>query len=29
MEDRLAQFLERNQNPTTATLQFRPDRLQR
>ena len=29
VEDRLAQFLERNQNPTTATLQFRPDRLQR
>ncbi|WP_251952467.1 Wzz/FepE/Etk N-terminal domain-containing protein [Salinibacter ruber] len=28
-EDRLAQFLERNQNPTTATLQFRRDRLQR
>ncbi|WP_103019499.1 GNVR domain-containing protein [Salinibacter altiplanensis] len=29
VEDRLAQFLERNQNPTTATLQFRRDRLQR
>jgi uncharacterized protein involved in exopolysaccharide biosynthesis len=28
-EDDLAQFLERNQNPTTATLQFRRDRLQR
>lgn len=28
-EDRLAQFLEQNQNPTTATLQFRRDRLQR
>ncbi len=28
-EGRLAQFLERNQNPTTATLQFRRDRLQR
>jgi len=28
-EDQLAQFLERNQNPTTATLQFRRDRLQR
>ncbi|MFB6271736.1 MAG: Wzz/FepE/Etk N-terminal domain-containing protein [Salinibacter sp.] len=28
-EDRLAQFLERNQNPTTATLQFRQDRLRR
>ncbi|WP_263784990.1 Wzz/FepE/Etk N-terminal domain-containing protein [Salinibacter grassmerensis] len=28
-EDELAQFLERNQNPTTATLQFRRDRLQR
>jgi uncharacterized protein involved in exopolysaccharide biosynthesis len=28
-EERLAQFLERNQNPTTATLQFRRDRLQR
>ncbi|MFB6280309.1 MAG: Wzz/FepE/Etk N-terminal domain-containing protein [Salinibacter sp.] len=28
-EDRLAQFLERNQNPTTATLQFQRDRLQR
>lgn len=28
-EDRLAQFLERNQNPTTATLRFRRDRLQR
>lgn len=28
-EDRLAQFLERNQNPTTATLQFRRDQLQR
>ncbi|WP_103029446.1 Wzz/FepE/Etk N-terminal domain-containing protein [Salinibacter altiplanensis] len=28
-EDRLAQFLGRNQNPTTATLQFRRDRLQR
>jgi uncharacterized protein involved in exopolysaccharide biosynthesis len=28
-ENRLAQFLERNQNPTTATLQFRRDRLQR
>lgn len=28
-EDRLAQFLERNQNPTTASLQFRRDRLQR
>jgi uncharacterized protein involved in exopolysaccharide biosynthesis len=28
-EDRLAKFLERNQNPTTATLQFRRDRLQR
>jgi uncharacterized protein involved in exopolysaccharide biosynthesis len=29
VESRLAQFLERNQNPTTATLQFRQDRLQR
>lgn len=28
-EDQLAQFLERNQNPTTATLQFQRDRLQR
>jgi uncharacterized protein involved in exopolysaccharide biosynthesis len=28
-EDQLATFLERNQNPTTATLQFRRDRLQR
>jgi uncharacterized protein involved in exopolysaccharide biosynthesis len=28
-EENLAQFLERNQNPTTATLQFRRDRLQR
>lgn len=28
-EDRLAQFLERNQNPTTASLQFQRDRLQR
>ncbi len=28
-EERLAQFLERNQNPTTATLQFRRDQLQR
>jgi uncharacterized protein involved in exopolysaccharide biosynthesis len=28
-EERLAQFLERNQNPTTATLQFRRDRLRR
>jgi len=28
-EERLAQFLERNQNPTTASLQFRRDRLQR
>ncbi len=28
-EERLAQFLERNQNPTTATLQFRQDRLRR
>jgi uncharacterized protein involved in exopolysaccharide biosynthesis len=28
-EDELAQFLERNQNPTAATLQFRRDRLQR
>ncbi|MCS3677796.1 uncharacterized protein involved in exopolysaccharide biosynthesis [Salinibacter ruber] len=28
-EDRLAQFLERNQNPTTASLQFRRNRLQR
>jgi uncharacterized protein involved in exopolysaccharide biosynthesis len=28
-EDDLARFLERNQNPTTATLQFRRDRLQR
>jgi uncharacterized protein involved in exopolysaccharide biosynthesis len=28
-EDRLAQFLERNQNPTTASLQFRRERLQR
>ena len=28
-EDRLAQFLEQNQNPTAATLQFRRDRLQR
>jgi uncharacterized protein involved in exopolysaccharide biosynthesis len=28
-EERLAKFLERNQNPTTATLQFRRDRLQR
>jgi uncharacterized protein involved in exopolysaccharide biosynthesis len=29
VEEQLAQFLERNQNPTTATLQFRRDRLQR
>jgi uncharacterized protein involved in exopolysaccharide biosynthesis len=29
VEDELAQFLERNQNPTTASLQFRRDRLQR
>lgn len=28
-EERLAQFLEQNKNPTTATLQFRRDRLQR
>jgi LPS O-antigen subunit length determinant protein (WzzB/FepE family) len=28
-EERLARFLDRNQNPTTATLQFRRDRLQR
>lgn len=28
-EDRLAQFLDRNQNPTTASLQFQRDRLQR
>jgi uncharacterized protein involved in exopolysaccharide biosynthesis len=28
-ENRLAQFLESNQNPTTATLRFRRDRLQR
>ncbi|WP_251963773.1 Wzz/FepE/Etk N-terminal domain-containing protein [Salinibacter ruber] len=28
-EERLTQFLERNQNPTTATLQFQRDRLQR
>jgi uncharacterized protein involved in exopolysaccharide biosynthesis len=28
-EQRLAQFLERNQNPTTATLQFQRNRLQR
>jgi uncharacterized protein involved in exopolysaccharide biosynthesis len=28
-ENRLAQFLERNQNPTTAQLQFQRDRLQR
>jgi uncharacterized protein involved in exopolysaccharide biosynthesis len=28
-ESRLAQFLERNQNPTTATLQFQRGRLQR
>jgi uncharacterized protein involved in exopolysaccharide biosynthesis len=28
-EDRLAQFLEQNQNPTAASLQFRRDRLQR
>ena len=28
-EDRLAQFLERNQNPTTATLRFQQDRLER
>jgi uncharacterized protein involved in exopolysaccharide biosynthesis len=28
-EEQLAQFLERNQNPTTATLQFRQDRLRR
>jgi uncharacterized protein involved in exopolysaccharide biosynthesis len=28
-EERLAKFLERNKNPTTATLQFRRDRLQR
>jgi hypothetical protein len=28
-EARLAQFLERNQNPTTATLQFRRDQLRR
>jgi capsule polysaccharide export protein KpsE/RkpR len=28
-EENLAQFLERNQNPTTASLQFRRDRLQR
>ena len=28
-EERLAQFLEQNQNPTTATLQFRRDRLRR
>jgi tyrosine-protein kinase Etk/Wzc len=29
VEDRLAQFLERNQNPTSAPLQFQRDRLQR
>jgi uncharacterized protein involved in exopolysaccharide biosynthesis len=28
-ENQLAQFLEQNQNPTTASLQFRRDRLQR
>jgi len=28
-EDRLAEFLERNQNPTTAQLRFQRDRLQR
>jgi uncharacterized protein involved in exopolysaccharide biosynthesis len=28
-ENRLARFLERNQNPTTATLRFQRDRLQR
>ncbi|MBB4062666.1 Wzz/FepE/Etk N-terminal domain-containing protein [Salinibacter ruber] len=28
-EERLAQFLEKNQNPTTATLQFQRDRLRR
>ncbi|MCS4174470.1 Wzz/FepE/Etk N-terminal domain-containing protein [Salinibacter ruber] len=28
-EEQLARFLERNQNPTTASLQFRRDRLQR
>jgi uncharacterized protein involved in exopolysaccharide biosynthesis len=28
-EEQLAQFLERNQNPTTASLQFRRDRLRR
>lgn len=28
-EDQLAQFLERNQNPTTATLRFQEDRLRR
>lgn len=28
-EDRLTQFLERNQNPTSAPLQFQRDRLQR
>lgn len=28
-EDQLAKFLERNQNPTTATLRFQRDRLQR
>ncbi len=28
-EEELAQFLDRNQNPTTATLQFRRDQLQR
>jgi uncharacterized protein involved in exopolysaccharide biosynthesis len=28
-ENQLAQFLERNQNPTTASLQFRRDRLRR
>jgi uncharacterized protein involved in exopolysaccharide biosynthesis len=28
-EESLAQFLERNQNPTTASLQFRRDRLRR
>jgi uncharacterized protein involved in exopolysaccharide biosynthesis len=28
-EDRLAQFLERNQNPTTASLRFKEDRLRR
>ena len=28
-EDRLAQFLERNQNPTTASLKFQEDRLRR